>query len=101
MIRHICMFKFKEFAEGRSKEQNIEITKSMLDKLPSEIEYILSSKTFIGSKDQKSDNYDLILISDFNNLDELEKYKVHPKHVAVGDFMRPVRTSRTCIDFEI
>jgi len=101
MIRHICMFKFKDFAEGRSKEENIAITKSMLDKLPSEIEYIISSDTYVGVQDQKSDNYDLLLISDFNNLEELEKYKVHPKHVAVGDFMRPVRIARTCIDFEI
>jgi len=101
MIRHICMFKFKDFADGRTKNQNIEITKSMLDKLPSEIEYILSSQTFVGAEGQKEDNYDLILISDFNSLEELEKYKVHPKHVAVGDFMRPVRISRTCIDYEI
>ncbi len=101
MIRHICMFKFKEFAQGRTKAENIAITKSMLDKLPSEIEYIVSSSTSVGAEGQKEDNYDLILISDFKNLDELEKYKVHPSHVAVGDFMRPVRISRTCIDFEI
>ena len=101
MIRHVCMFKFKDFAEGRSKEENISITKSMLDKLPFEIEYIIASSTYTGAENQKDDNYDLILISDFNNLDELEKYKVHPKHIAVGDFMRPVRISRTCIDFEI
>ena len=31
----------------------------------------------------------------------LEKYKIHPEHVAVGDFMRPVRISRTCIDYNI
>ena len=101
MIRHICMFKFKEFAEGKTKSENIAITKSMLDKLPSEIKYIVSSETLFGAEGQKEDNYDLILISDFNNLEELEKYKVHPKHVAVGNFMRPVRISRTCIDYEI
>lgn len=101
MIRHVCMFKFKDFADGRTKEENVAITKSMLDKLPSEIEYIISSSTYVGASGQKDDNYDLILISDFKNLAELEKYKVHPKHIAVGDFMRPVRLSRTCIDYEI
>ena len=95
------MFKFKEFADGRTKEENIGITKSMLDKLPSEIEYILHSETFVGAENQKDDNFDLILISDFESLETLEKYKVHPSHVAVGDFMRPVRISRTCIDYEI
>ena len=101
MIRHVCMFKFKEDAQGRSKAENVAITKNMLDLLPEKIEYILSSQTYVGDSCQKSDNYDLILISDFDSLETLEKYKIHPDHVAVGDFMRPVRISRTCIDYRI
>ncbi len=101
MIRHVCMFKFKDFAEGRSKSENLMITKEMLDKLPETIPYIVSSKTYLGDEHQKEDNYDLILISDFESLETLEKYKVHPDHVAVGDFMRPVRISRVCIDYNI
>ena len=101
MIRHICMFKFLDFAEGRTKAENIAITKGMLDKLPKTIPYIISSHTYVGDECQKEDNYDLILISDFESLDTLEKYKVHPAHVAVGNFMRPVRISRVCIDYNI
>lgn len=101
MIRHVCMFKFKDFADGRTKNENIAITKSMLDKLPETIEYIKSSVVFTGDENQKEDNYDLILISDFDSLDTLEKYKVHPDHVAVGNFMRPVRLSRVCIDYQV
>ena len=101
MIRHICMFKFKDFADGRSKKENIEITKSMLEKLPQTIEYIKSSSVYVGDEYQKAENYDLILISEFDSLDALEKYKVHPDHVAVGNFMRPVRLSRVCIDFQV
>ena len=101
MIRHICMFKFKDFADGRSKKENMLITKSMLDKLPESIEQIKNSVVYVGAEAQKTDNYDLILISDFDSLEELEEYKVHPDHVAVGDFMRPVRLSRVCIDFEL
>lgn len=101
MIRHVCMFKFKEEAQGRSKAENVAITKNMLDLLPEKIEYILSSQTYVGDSCQKPDNYDLILISDFDSLETLEKYKIHPDHVAVGDFMRPVRISRTCIDYRI
>lgn len=101
MIRHVCMFKFKEEAQGQTKAENVKITKNMLDSLPEKIEYIISSATFVGDCKQKADNYDLILISDFESLETLEKYKIHPAHVAVGDFMRPVRISRTCIDYNI
>ena len=27
MIRHVCMFKFKEQAQGRTKAENVDITK--------------------------------------------------------------------------
>ena len=99
MIRHVCMFKFKDQAGGRSKSENVAITKEMLDKLPQTIDYILSSKTYVSDSKQDPQNYDLILISDFESFETLEKYKVHPDHVAVGNFMRPVRLSRTCIDY--
>ncbi|MBR3290193.1 MAG: Dabb family protein, partial [Clostridia bacterium] len=42
MIRHIVMFKFKEEADGRTKAENVAITKSMLDALPGKIDWILS-----------------------------------------------------------
>lgn len=33
MIRHIVMFQFKEEAEGRTKVENLQIAKSMLESL--------------------------------------------------------------------
>lgn len=101
MIRHIVMFKFKEEAEGRTKAENVAITRGMLEALPSKIDWIRSSFVATGVEGQKDANYDLILISDFDSLEDLEKYRVHPDHVAVGTFMKPVRIDRTCIDFEI
>ena len=44
MIRHICMFKFKEEADGRTKSENVNIAKQMLDNLPQSISYILHSE---------------------------------------------------------
>ena len=34
MIRHIVMFRFKEEAMGKSKKENVEATRAMLDALP-------------------------------------------------------------------
>ena len=101
MIRHICMFEFLPAAEGRSREENVAITKAMLEALPEKISWIRSSFVALNSKDAPNGNWDLILISDFDSFDDLERYRVHPDHVAVGDFMRPVRKSRSCVDFEI
>ena len=101
MIRHIVMFKFKEEAEGKSKMENVLATKAMLDALPAKIPQILSSQVTVGAADADPTNADLILISDFQSLETLREYIVHPDHKAVGAFMRPLRESRACIDLEI
>ncbi len=96
MIRHVVMFKFKE----ENKAAHVAETKTMLDALPAKIPYILHSETHtdVGTADG---NFDLLLISDFEDQQTLQAYIVHPDHKAVGAFMRPVRESRACVDFEI
>ena len=101
MIRHVVMFKFKEEAEGRTKAENIAITKAMLDALPEKIDWIRASTVAINSADADQTNYDLCLISDFDSLEDLAAYIVHPDHKAVSAFMRSVRLDRACVDFEI
>lgn len=101
MIRHICMFEFLEEAEGRSRAENVAITKAMLEALPSKIDWIRASEVHLKSENAPAGNWDLVLISDFDSFEDLERYRVHPDHVAVGTFMRPVRSARACVDFEL
>ncbi|MBQ8382504.1 MAG: Dabb family protein [Clostridia bacterium] len=101
MIRHVVMFKFKEEAEGRTKAENLAIAKEMLEALPAKIDLIRASAVSINSTNADPSNYDLCLIADFDSFEDLAAYIVHPDHKAVGAFMRPVRLSRACVDFEI
>ena len=101
MVRHVCMFEFLDEAQGRSREENVAITKTMLEALPSKIDWIRASEVHLRSESAPEGNWDLILISDFDSFEDLERYRVHPDHVAVGTFMRPVRCARACVDFEI
>ena len=45
-------------------------------------------------------NYDLSLIFDFKNMDDLNAYQKHPMHVEFGKFITAIRESRACIDYE-
>ena len=96
MLRHIVLFKFKE----ENKAQNVAVTKAMLDALPEKIAEIWHSETYVDVG-VKSDNYDLMLVSDFEDAAALERYIIHPDHKAVGAFMVPVRESRSCVDIEL
>ena len=101
MIRHVCMFEFLDEAGGRTREENVAITKAMLEALPSKIDWIRATSVSVNSSEAPSGNWDLILVSDFDSFEDLERYRVHPDHMAVGTFMRPVRKNRACVDFEI
>ncbi len=98
MIRHIVLFRFKEEAEGRSKQENVEATRAMLEALPAKIDLILHSTVEVNAEGSNPENADLILISDFASQETLDAYIVHPDHKAVGAFMKPLRESRMAID---
>ena len=73
----------------------------MLEALPAKIDWIRASEVHLKSENAPAGTWDLILISEFDSFEDLERYRVHPDHVAVGEFMRPVRSARACVDFEI
>jgi hypothetical protein len=101
MIRHIVLFRFKEEANGTSKAENVLATKEMLEALPAKIPLIQESHVYINTDGANPENADLILISDFRSLEEMNEYIVHPDHKAVGDFMRPLREGRMAIDLTV
>lgn len=100
MVKHIVMFKFLPEAGGRTKKQNAEIAKQMLDDLQGKVPTLLSSEVLLNSEAAAESNYDLVLISEFESFKALDEYIVHPLHNAVGEFIKDVRESRSCVDYE-
>ncbi|MBR2634941.1 MAG: Dabb family protein [Clostridia bacterium] len=98
MIRHMVMFRFKEEAEGRSKAENVAMTREKLLALKEKIPYILNTRVEINAAGASGENADLLLISDFESFETLNAYIVHPDHVAVGAFMSPLKEGRQAID---
>ena len=99
MVRHVVMFKFLPEADGRTKAENVRMTAERLCALPAMIPEILHSEVQIGAPEAKDGNCDLLLISDFESFETLAAYIKHPAHVAIGNFMRPLRESRAAVDF--
>ena len=73
-----------EFLDGlKALENQIDVIKSMQ----------------VG-KNIDNDEYDAILISEFESLEDLQKYKTDPRHVRVSNLCKEIRTKRTAFDFE-
>jgi len=96
MIRHIVMFKLQE--------ENLEANIARFVENAKTITCIPTVKKYevrVNSKDANPANNEVALIFDFESWEDLEFYRVHPDHVAFGQFMRTIRESRACIDYEL
>ena len=93
MIKHIVMWKFKE-----GEEENMKKFLEGLNELKGKIPEIKNLET--GININPKNEYDAILISEFENIEYLEKYKNDPRHVKVSNMCKEIRISRQAIDYE-
>ena len=98
MLKHIVMWKLKEFAEGKSKMENAKEIKSRLENLKGKINEIDVIEVGININNSVQ-SYDVVLYSEFKDEDDLERYQKHPEHVKVGEFIGKVREDRVVADY--
>ena len=99
MLRHIVMWRFAEEACGHTKQENMDIVKDGLMSLVGVVPSLRSAE--VGQDVLHSDmSFDLCLICDFDDLDGMLEYKVHPEHVKVASYIARVKTERVVIDYE-
>ena len=100
MLKHIVMWKLKEWAEGVSKEENALKIKTRLESLKNEIKEITAIEVGINSNDT-ADSNDIVLYSEFKSKEDLVRYLDHPEHKKMGDFIGKVRVERSVVDYEV
>ncbi len=100
MIRHVVMWKLKENAEGKTKAENMEWIREHLFALCSVIPEIkkMEISTDITGSDM---SMDLMLLTEFDSVDALKTYAVHPEHVKVSTYVRKVIQTRAVLDCEL
>lgn len=100
MLKHIVMWKLKDNAEGKTKEENAKRIKNMIERLQGIIPELLKAE--IGFNVSKSDRaFDIVLYSEFENEDTLDVYRKHPEHQKVVDFLSKVNTEVCAVDYYI
>lgn len=45
--------------------------------------------------------FDIVLTADFADFDALERYRVHPEHRKVAEFVRTVAVGRSAVDYTV
>jgi len=99
MIKHIVMFKLKDI-DGKTAYENALEAKERFNDVIANVKELKKGKIVINSKDADQSNYTISLLCDFDTIDDLNAYQIHPAHVAFGKFIGTVKTDRACIDYE-
>lgn len=93
MIRHIVMWKFRPGTEAE-QERFLEGLRGLQGVIPQ----LRASQV---ARSVGADNYDAVLVGEFDSLEDLETYKQDPRHVAVSALCKSIRTDRVAVDYEI
>ncbi|HDK7159310.1 TPA: Dabb family protein [Clostridium botulinum] len=99
MIKHIVMWRLKKFAEGKSKLENANIIKINLEDLKHRIDEVKLIEVGVNINNSQQ-AYDVVLYSEFENLEDLNSYQNYPDHVKVGEFINKVKEDRIVTDYE-
>ena len=98
MLKHIVMWKLKDFAEGKSREENFAYIKSRLEdylvNIIPQIKFIEVGRTVNPGAD-----YDAVLYSEFESPEDLEIYMNHPEHKKISEYISKIRESRIAGDY--
>ncbi len=100
MVRHITLWKLKDFACGNDKETNFEISKKMSYDQLGKFDGLISVEVGKGIKVGGA-NYDIGKIFTFRDREALETYLATPMHQEVHNFNKEIRYERAVIDYEI
>lgn len=100
MIKHIVMFKLMDI-NGKTELENAFEAKERFNDVIEKVPTLKSAEVVINSEDAAPANYTIALLCDFDTIDDLNAYQVHPAHVDFGKYIASIRESRACIDYEI
>jgi len=98
MINHVVLYKLKDYSE-LEKPLIIAEMKSLLEGLRGNIEELKYIEVGVNYE-LNSKSYDLVLISHFNSIEDLDKYRVNPKHEKVVARFSELSLERAAVDYE-
>ena len=99
MVKHIVLFKLKDEAPESQKLEAMNRFKAAIEALPARIPVI--RKIEVGLNINPGETWSIGLYSEFDSLEDVKSYAVHPDHVAAGKLLAEVKESRACVDYEI
>lgn len=100
MIKHIVLWRLNEAYSEKEKAAHIQTMQQELLSLKGKINELRSIAVYSNHDKAADSNHDLILDTEFNTLNDLSSYQVHPEHQAVVKSLGAIKKERAAIDYE-
>lgn len=97
-VRHVVSWQLIA-TDPAEKADNIEKIRQALRSLVGVVDDIRSLN--VGADVVGGANWDVALVADFDDVDAVGRYQVHPAHQEVAAFIRSVVANRASVDFEL
>lgn len=97
MVRHVVLFKLKPDVPLDEKKEIMLRFKNAIEALPAHIDFI--RKVEVGINLNPAEHWDLALYSEFDSLEDVKAYSVHPEHVKAAGILADVKIDRACVDY--
>jgi hypothetical protein len=98
MINHTVLFKMKEFDSSSAKREAIERFTAALLNLKNEIPELKHIEVN-PHHTLDAPSFDICLVTHFDNMADLDTYRVHPEHVKVLEMVKELTTERAAVDY--
>jgi hypothetical protein len=96
------MWKLKPVAEGKTKAENAEVIKKLLESLPNKIEELEHVEVGINILEEEDEAIcDVVLTTQCKTEADLKAYAGHPDHQQVVSFIKKVVTERRVADYKL
>jgi len=100
MYKHLVMWKLKDEANGKTKEENAKEMKRRLESLPAVIKEIKQYEVGINIGKYEASFFDIGLLSSFKNKDDFWAYTKYPEHDKVLEFIQSIQSQEQIVDYE-
>lgn len=97
MINHVVLFKLKEYST-EEKSKVIAELKTLLEGLKDKIEVVKYLEVGLNYE-LEAKSYDMVLLSHFETIEDLDEYRVHPEHLKVVKRIGETTVSRAAVDY--
>lgn len=91
MLTHVVLFKLKDPSRAAEVRDRLLALKPLIP----EIREIDAGVDIVGS----DRSWHVALITKFDDLAAMERYQVHPAHVAFKEFLAPFRDTSVAVDY--